>query len=125
MKQLVGAAALAAFLFLAQPTQARADGCGFGFKITLGGFVNVTPLCGGGCGGCGPGGGGGGQAGPWYQYWPLEAHFQTPALPAYPYWPQPMGLAPGVSFGGPAQFHQENVQPAGYSQQTPYYWYGR
>ena len=26
------------------------------------------------------------QLGPWYQYWPYEAHFQTPAMPMYPYW---------------------------------------
>lgn len=43
--------------------------------------------------GYGPGGVGFGpdgvapyQLGPWYQYWPYEAHFQTPALPMYPYW---------------------------------------
>ncbi len=30
--------------------------------------------------------------GPWYQYWPLEAHFQVPASPQYPYWPAPMTL---------------------------------
>jgi hypothetical protein len=34
------------------------------------------------------------QLGPWYQYWPLEAHFQTPAMPCYPTWPSPMGLPP-------------------------------
>ncbi|NBO91258.1 MAG: hypothetical protein EBV06_02915 [Planctomycetia bacterium] len=26
------------------------------------------------------------QLGPWYQYWPYEAHFQTPAIQMYPYW---------------------------------------
>ena len=30
--------------------------------------------------------------GPWYLYWPLEAHFQTPASPQYPYWAAPMTL---------------------------------
>ena len=30
--------------------------------------------------------------GPWYLYWPLEAHFQTPASPQYPYWSAPMTL---------------------------------
>lgn len=40
------------------------------------------------------------QAGPWYLYWPLEAHFVAPAPTGYPYWPAPMGL-PNISFGGP------------------------
>lgn len=26
------------------------------------------------------------QLGPWYQYFPYEAHFQQPAIPEYPYW---------------------------------------
>lgn len=26
------------------------------------------------------------QLGPWYQYWPYEAHFQQPAMPQYPFW---------------------------------------
>ncbi len=34
--------------------------------------------------------------GPWYNYWPLEAHFQVPAHPQYPYWPAPMTLPNGV-----------------------------
>jgi hypothetical protein len=33
-----------------------------------------------------------GQVGPWYLYWPLDAHFQAPAMPQYPYWPVAMGL---------------------------------
>jgi hypothetical protein len=33
-----------------------------------------------------------GQVGPWYLYWPLEAHFQVPAMPCYPWWPPSMGL---------------------------------
>lgn len=41
------------------------------------------------------------QAGPWYLYWPLEAHFVAPAPTGYPYWPQPQGL-PNISIGGPA-----------------------
>jgi hypothetical protein len=36
------------------------------------------------------------QCGPWYNYWPLEAHFNLPAVPKYPYWPAPQVLAPGV-----------------------------
>jgi hypothetical protein len=41
------------------------------------------------------------QAGPWYLYWPLEAHFVAPAPTGYPYWPSPQVLPP-TSFGGPA-----------------------
>jgi hypothetical protein len=40
------------------------------------------------------------QAGPWYLYWPLEAHFVAPAPTGYPYWPGPQVLPP-TSFGGP------------------------
>jgi hypothetical protein len=90
------------------------------------------------------------QCGPWYLYWPLEAHFQTPAMPQYPYWPSPLGLAAGVGIPGPvtagapmgccpmggcapmaaaqqpANFHAPaTVQPVGYYQQVPSYWYGR
>jgi hypothetical protein len=41
------------------------------------------------------------QAGPWYLYWPLEAHFVAPAPTGYPYWPSPQALPP-TTFGGPA-----------------------
>ena len=51
------------------------------------------------------------QAGPWYLYWPLEAHFVAPAPTGYPYWPGPMGLPPG-SFGGPAYPPGVAVAPA-------------
>lgn len=37
------------------------------------------------------------QLGPWYNYWPLEAHFQTPAVPCFPYWPAPQTLPSGAS----------------------------
>src|SRR3954447_974251 len=45
---------------------------------------------------CGPNNAYGAQLGPWYNYWPLEAHFQVPAMPCYPYWPAPMTL-PGAA----------------------------
>jgi hypothetical protein len=41
------------------------------------------------------------QAGPWYLYWPMEAHFQTPAPGGSQFFPPPMGLPP--AFGHPAQ----------------------
>jgi hypothetical protein len=75
---------------------------------------------------CGYGGGLNGPVGPWYLYWPLEAHFNAPAMPQYPYWPSPMGMAPGSPIGGPAagpaNFHSPGMQQVGY---VPPYWYGR
>jgi len=90
---------------------------------------------------------GGPQLGPWYQYWPMEAHFQTPALCNYPYWPPPQMLPdqakalgapapdpammgapapmPTPTAGNPAAFDTSGVQPTGYSPQTPGYWYNR
>jgi hypothetical protein len=81
---------------------------------------------------CGWGGNVHGPVGPWYLYWPLEAHFNAPAMPQYPYWPSPMGLSPSASIGGPAaaagmmgggpaNFHG-GMQQVGY---VPPYWYGR
>jgi hypothetical protein len=73
---------------------------------------------GGGCGsgGCGSGGFGGGccqgppcyagpcaQAGPWYLYWPLAAHFQTPPPMGYPFGTT-MGLQPGVALTMPGGY---------------------
>jgi hypothetical protein len=99
MKKMFGAALLAIPLLTAQ-AQAHGFGCCFGpynvqAGITFGANFSVTP-------GCGPGGGGGGAlAGPWYLYWPMEAHFQTPALPQYPYWPSPQSLPPGMGLAMP------------------------
>jgi hypothetical protein len=89
MKRYVLAVALLVLPLMATP--ARASGSiGFNFSFSpCFPFVNIGLLCGGcgpcgGCCGCGSGGCG---MGPWYSYWPLEAHFQTPAMPDYPYWP--------------------------------------
>ena len=54
--------------------------------------------------------------GPWYLYWPMEAHFQTPASPQYPYWPAPMGL-PQQQLGGQAM---GGYAPYGASGYNPY-----
>ena len=83
MKKLL-AAALLALPLLAAP--ARAHGLKIMWQIN-----NGPPI----------------QLGPWYQYWPLEAHFQVPAPCSYPYWPPPMtlpGAVPplGAAAGGPA-----------------------
>jgi hypothetical protein len=42
-----------------------------------------------------------GVLGPWYQYWPYEAHFITPAHPHYPFWPSPQTLQRGVPHAQP------------------------
>lgn len=78
--------------------------CAFGGNVNLGlkfkcdyfnignccanlfGFQSCPQGCCGGPGGCA------GQCGPWYQYWPQEAHFQVPAPTGYPYWPTAMTL---------------------------------
>ena len=51
----------------------------------------------------------------WYLYWPMPAHFQTPAPMTYPFWPAPQ-TPPGV--GAP-------LRPVGYFSAPPPYWYGR
>jgi hypothetical protein len=43
--------------------------------------------------------------GPWYLFWPHEAHFNAPAPTGYPYWPTPM-------------------IPVAYPPSMPGYWYG-
>jgi hypothetical protein len=91
------------------------------------------------------------QCGPWYLYWPLDAHFQTPGNPHYPYWPAPMGLpqtvppyTPGIPPMPPAGSGDgkipagpnlpaptptpkaPDVKPIGYQvpvYQAPAYWY--
>ena len=85
MKKLYLAAALLAVPLLATP--ARADGWILPFHGTAG-FNFHWDI------GCGSTTGGGCQLGPWYHYWPLEAHFVTPAPTGYPYWPQPQALMP-------------------------------
>jgi hypothetical protein len=65
-----------------------------------------------------PYGGGNGKvpAGPWYLYWPLEAHFRTPP-PGWPPFPAaPMTLPPGfgqpVPMAGPALVPPAPMVPA-------------
>ena len=77
------------------------------------------------------------QCGPWYLYWPLEAHFQPPAPAAFPYWPPPPQSLP-PTFRPPAPVGScypgapgapvartpppPGVRPVNY--QAPAYWYG-
>lgn len=74
-------------------------GCGIGFWRGSSAYVGCGDCC-----GC-P------TLGPWYMYFPYEAHFQTPAPTGYPFGPGPMtaGCYSGGYGGG-----------AGY----PCYWYG-
>ena len=60
-----------------------------------------------------------GNAGPWYLYWPYEAHLNPPSPMTFPYWP--VHQAP-AGRGSSAQA----LTPAGYyySQGAPSYWYG-
>jgi hypothetical protein len=83
--------------------------------------------------GAGPGPGGSVPCGPWYTYYPYNAHFQTPAPTGYPNWPAPQTSGPSPLFGGnyyqaPPQNGLSNypspVQPCGYYQ-APSYWYGQ
>jgi hypothetical protein len=111
-------------------------GCGAG--CGAGGF-GAGGFGGGGFGAGGTGAGGIGAAGcvagPWYSYWPLEAHFQVPAPTGYPYWPSPMdssvlpqqlpayGYLPGAAPQS-APMMPGMHQQMGYFQQGPSYWYG-
>lgn len=52
--------------------------------------------------------------GPWYNYWPLEAHFQVPAMPEYPYYsaPQTPPIVPPAPYTPKGQGTGQ-VPPAG------------
>ena len=62
---------------------------GWPFNVQAGGSLYIKA----GPGPCHP------QAGPWYLYWPLEAHFVAPAPTGYPYWSPPQGLPKGFCAG--------------------------
>ena len=94
--------------------------CNFGFGLPAVQF-NMAARFRLGCCPPGSGPGGGVQLGPWYNYWPLEAHFITPAPTGYPYWPSPQTPPPGM-FGASSPSPYD-VSPAAYCPQAPYYWY--
>src|SRR5262245_28213419 len=108
MKRLLVLAALAV-AFQASPASAQ--------FIKLSG----TPGCGKGSGNQPP------PLGPWYNYWPLEAHFQVPAMPEYPYFSAPQTLPigpPGGNNGGGAHGYAPHpgaaaVAGGGYPGMTP------
>jgi hypothetical protein len=129
MKKLLWAAALALPL-LALPAEAKAWYIGntevdAGAKIWFNVYQYGKPV-----------------AGPWYMYWPYEAHFMVPAPGVNPYFPPPMTLppsflgqppappppAPGyraplpTPYGGPppqSRSPQDPIRPQGY------WYYGR
>ncbi len=130
-------AALLALPLLALPARAN----WFPFRVEAGGNVYLRVNDGQCPGGC--------QLGPWYQYFPYEAHFQSAAPIGFPYWPGPQTLPPQAA--APYQYQQFQpayppapaaapvqgaqlqqarydppyFQPVGYSYQAPSYWYGR
>jgi hypothetical protein len=104
--------------------------------------------CGGGCAPCGGGCapcisfGPHVQLGPWYHYYPYDAHFQMPApVGPFPNWQSPVaGMSEGPALSAPpaaapvpwqpptpqpAVQPTGYVQPAAYYQQVPSYWYGQ
>jgi hypothetical protein len=75
----------------------------------------------------------GAQLGPWYTYWPYNAHFQSPApVGGWPFWPTSASAVPHygaipsnqIPKTQPTYFQGGGVQPIGYSGQAPSYWYG-
>jgi hypothetical protein len=108
-------ALLLALPFLAVPAPAHAEGGGM---ICFGFSCSKWNGCDGG-NGCG-----GGTLAPWYTYWPYAAHFQTPALPCFPYWPSPMATTLSQPPMPPAVHPAAYYSPVGSYAQWPSYWYG-
>ena len=102
--------------------------CNFGFGLPAVQF-NMAARFRLGCCPPGSGPGGGVQLGPWYNYWPLEAHFITPAPTGYPYWPQPQALPPNPVLPPPQPNPKPgaapDVKPASYSPYYPPVYYGQ
>jgi hypothetical protein len=129
-------AALLLLPLLAVP--ARAQCCFLPFRVEAGANAYLR-VYGGPCqnGGC--------QLGPWYQYFPYEAHFQSAAPIGFPYWPSPQTLPPPPAgayqyqqappsqqpaAGPPSQLQPTGYQPpfyqqVGYYYRAPSYWYER
>jgi hypothetical protein len=125
----------------AQPAQAQQPNCVPPMHLNGGITLNFNLF----------GGGGMTQLGPWYQYWPYNAHFQTPPPigpgmpgPSFLTLPPPMGpqqqqqqqqqqwtpptptpIPPGQP--APNGIQRSSFQPVGYfyNGQAPTYWYGR
>jgi hypothetical protein len=134
MKKLL-AAVLLSVPFFAVPSTAWAwggfslsvPGCPLKFEAGANAYVRCTDSC------------NAPQAGPWYLYWPLEAHFGPPAPTGYPFWPSNMTLPPNGGHGHampppgmmppmqnpPVPMQQGNVQPVSYRNPLPNYWYSK
>ena len=65
--------------------------------------------------------GGGGTLAPWYTYWPYCAHFQTPAVPNFPYWPP---MTTSLSQPPAPAVYPAAYPPVGSYANWPSYWYG-
>jgi hypothetical protein len=122
-------ASLLGVALLAVPARAHAWGCvpcgPYQVQTGFNAYFRVNPAC------PLP------QCGPWYLYWPMEAHFGPPAPTGYPNWPPAMtlpGMTPPAAAapypvpppgGQPEPVKPAVYQPVGFFQQTPSYWYGR
>ena len=120
-------AALVLLPLCAVPARAQ---CFFPFRVEAGGNFYLR-MYGGPCQtwGC--------QLGPWYQYFPYEAHFQSAAPIGFPYWPSPQTLPPPApgrfqpppptpdKQPQPASVQPSFFQPVGYATRAPSYWYER
>jgi hypothetical protein len=139
MKKVYFAALLLLPLF-AVPARAQCCCPWFPFRIEAGANAYLR-VYGGPCQtwGC--------QLGPWYQYFPYEAHFQSAAPIGFPYWPSPQTLPPTAPAGAfhyqpapppqpaptaapPQQLQPTGYQPpffqqVGYYNRAPSYWYER
>jgi hypothetical protein len=103
MKKLLGAGLLA--LLCVAPAKANffCGGCCPPWKFEMGGNFYIRCYQGTACGGV---------LGPWYNYWPLEAHFNVPAPCAYPFWPPGQTLPNGQTAAIPPALGGHAPPPA-------------
>ena len=124
------AACLLALPLAAVPSKAWAGECylgpiridaGFNYHVNV--MCNGQQMCGSGhCYDCD-------KCGPWYLYWPYEAHLQAQAPMHFPYWPSaqsaPSGPVRPASASAAAGSGYQTVAYYYYPRTTPNYWYGR
>jgi hypothetical protein len=128
MKKLLMTCCLALPLMVL-PTKAWAGSCSIGpWSVDAGISYHLNIMCNGqklGCSHCPDCS----TAGPWYLYWPYEAHFQAQAPMPFPYWPsaQPAPSAPirAVTTSAGVNPSYQTVAYYYYPRTTPNYWYGR
>jgi hypothetical protein len=121
MKTFVRACLLALPL-LAASTASRAQAWGLPVQFDAGINAHCNSYWGGA--NMGP------TAGPWYSYFPYQAHFQTPApIGGWPYWPTSAAAArpapPSLPTTGSMYRGPVGAQPASYQGMAPSYWFGR